>query len=311
MNKGNHSHQNRLYDYEQYLTELESVRYACSFVRENLILQIIERYHPKEDFQIWTDADDETQLIIKVKVNEEGKVHVTELPIVDTTPLFKENFIDGVFTSDHTINWWNLSYYLHPDGIITYDTYYDDLFASNDSQLTMQSARAKLQQALREIPFSKCATFIIGKATKLNAFAYELESILEAPVKRIEQTWLSIEKMIKLRRLYYEALGEGKELKLHYSHQSATECIPLSNGSEFVLTLPLSSELFQQRFLGEHPYSELIAGDAPKPDLEEAGTKLLITSIKVSIDIFGNTVLTSHSNANGTKKCLLKSPISQ
>ena len=117
--------------------------------------------------------------------------------------------------------------------------------------------------------------------------------------------------MTQLRHLYYEPLGEGQELKLHYTHLSATECSKLTNGSEFILTLPLSSELLQQTFLGNHSYSELIAGNDPKADFEEAGTKFLISSIKVSIDIFGNTVLTSHSNANGTKKCLLRSQISQ
>ena len=172
-NMGKSKKQKRPYDYEQYLAELESVRYACSFVRENLILQIVERYHPKKDFQIWTDSDDDTQLIIKVNVNEEGKVHVNELPIVDTTPLFKEKFIEGIFTSDHTVNWWNLCYSIHPDGTITYDTYYDELYASNDSDLTILFAREKLQQALQKIPFSRCPTFIFGKAAKLHALAYE------------------------------------------------------------------------------------------------------------------------------------------
>ena len=308
---GQNTKQKQSYDYEQYLTELESVRYACPIVKENLILQIVERYHPKKDFQIWTDSDDDTQLIIKVNVNEEGKVHINELPIVDTTPLFQEKFIEGIFTSDHTVNWWNLCYSIHPDGTITYDTYYDELYASNDSELTMLFAREKLQQVLRNIPFSTCTTFIVGKAAKLHALAYELERILKEPAKRIEQTWLSYEKMTQLRHLYYEPLGEGQELKLHYTHLSATECSKLTNGSEFILTLPLSSELLQQTFLGNHSYSELIAGNDPKADLAEAGTKFLISSIKVSIDIFGNTVLTSHSNANGTKKCLLRSQIIQ
>lgn len=311
MNKGAIVKQKVTNNYEEYLTDLQNVRYACSLVKENLILQIVDRYHPKNDFQIWTDNEDGYQLIIKVDINEHGKIHIKELPIYDTTPLFKDEFIEGIFTSDHTINWWNLCYFSRSDGSVTYDTYYDVFYASNGTELKMAKAREELKKSLAKIPFSKCPTYLVGNVAKLNALAYELEQILKAPVKRIEQTWLSIEKMGKLRELYYEPLGEGKELKLHYSHQSATECIPLTNGSEFVLTLPLSSELFQQRFLGEHPYSELIAGDAPKPDLEEAGTKLLITSVKVSIDIFGNTVLTSHSNANGTKKCLLKSPISQ
>lgn len=312
-----------IYDYKQYLLKLKEeiesktagTKISTVFSGEWSVLKVIEKYSPEGEFFVWDMLDNDSSILLMAHHTHDSflisKAYQLDLSIAK---IAKEVCIPESAIQS-AIKWWNMCFYRNNEGIVLYDDFYPQLYASSDTESRMKDFCDCLQKHLEIIPndISGHDVYLLGEFATINPFIYFLQKkgcqVIPNTSDIIQESPGAEESLLKLREKIVRPICNNEVYLTTLVTTDGVIQVPAKCGQGYVISLPCDDLDLEAECFGNHSLREILPNGEIRRDYRCCGNEYMYLKQAFYADLFGNTFLKSLNSdsvdANNPKTIIL------